>query len=225
MIKLSTAVAGFSVVSAVLLFLVYAFFRRPQGKSAYSIFFCAVVTAALATIQIFHFHYFRAWGVGPLAELPYRLALFVVPSSMYLFSRWATQPSAPFRPIYLLHLLPVLLPFFVDLKIALPILFLTGVGYLLWLAWFLFGLRAHFRKFLFELLCYLVMWITAMATLGFGFIIPFRDDAYFYLFSANAIGLCLAITMVVLIVNSATASSSEGRRSRGRRRSHHPPHR
>jgi hypothetical protein len=204
MIKLSIAVAGFSVLGAALLFLVYAFFRRPQGKSAYSIFFCAVLLAALATIQLFHFQYFRTWAAAPLGELPYRLALFLVPSSLYLFGRWATQPSAPFRPIYLLHLLPVLLLFVVPLQIALPILFLSGVGYLLWLAWFIYGLRAHFKQFLFELFCYLVMWVTAMLTLGFGFAIPFRDDAYFYLFSANAIGLCLGITIVVLITNSAT---------------------
>ena len=54
MIKLSIAVGGFSVVGAALLFLVYSLFRRPQGKSAYSIFFCAVLMAALATIQFFH---------------------------------------------------------------------------------------------------------------------------------------------------------------------------
>lgn len=213
MIKLSIAIAGFSIVAAALLFLVYSLFRRPQGKSAYSIFFCAVLLAALVTIQVFHVRYFRTWATPPLDELAYRLALFVVPSSLYLFGRWATQPSAPFRPIYLLHLLPVLLLFAVPLQIALPILFLSGAGYLLWLAWFIYGLRAHFKQFLFELFCYFVMWVTASLTLAFGLAMPFFDDTYFYLFCTNATGLCLGTTMVVLIANAATARAQRVRAS------------
>jgi hypothetical protein len=213
MIKLSIAVAAFSVVGAVLLFLVYSIFRRPQGKSAYSIFVCAVLMAALATIQFFHLVYFRNWLSPPLGEFPYRLALFLVPSSLYLFGRWATQPSTPFRAIYLLHLLPVLLLFVVPLQIAQTILFLTGAGYLLWLAWFLYGLRAHFRQFLFELFCYFAMWATAFLTIAFGLAMPFFDDTYFYLVCTNAIGLCLATAMVVLIANAATARAQRVRAS------------
>ena len=206
MIKLSIAVAQFSILSAALLFVVYTFFRRGPGKSAYSIFFCAVLLAALATLQVFHIQYFRTWA-PPLSEFAYRLALFVVPLSFYFFARWATQPSERFRLIYLLHLLPVLLLFIIPLHIALSILLLSGVGYLLWLAWFVYGLRAYFKQFLFEFLCFVVMWMTAFSTLAFGFAIPFLDDAYFHIYCANAIGLCLAITIAVLIANSAKAPS------------------
>ncbi|HEY6124125.1 MAG TPA: hypothetical protein VIV63_05710 [Steroidobacteraceae bacterium] len=169
--------------------------------------------------------YFGAWAFAPLNEPVYRLALFIIPSSFYFFARWATQPSERFRPIYLLHLLPVVLLFVVPLKVALPILLLSGIGYLLWVAWFIFGLRSQFKQFLFEFLCFTVLWSTAMAMLAYGLLIPFMDDAFFHLFSANGIGLCLAIILLVLIVNAATASSGEATHSKGRERSHHPPRR
>src|SRR5262245_48319953 len=114
---LNSAVAGFSVVSAVLLFFAYALLIDVQGKSIYSIVSCAVLLAALGSIQIGHLLYFNG-GLEPLGTLYYRLGLFLVPSTFYFFGRWAIQPTQPFRPMLLLHLLPVLLLFLVRLEIA-----------------------------------------------------------------------------------------------------------
>jgi len=197
---ISIAIAGFSAVGAVLLFLVYVFLIDVQGKSAYSVISCAVLLTALAGIQVFHLLHFGG-GPPPLERFPYRLALFAVPSAFYLFKRWAIQPAEPFRPILQLHLLPILLLFFVRLQIALPILLLFGVGYSLWLGHFIYGLRAQRRQFRFEFFYFGVMSVSAVFVLILGLSIPYIDDALFYHFYSWAIGLGFAIVIVALISN------------------------
>lgn len=195
---ISVAVAGFCVVSAVLLFCVYAFLIEAQGKSAYSLISCAVLLAALTCIQLSHLRYFSG-RAPPLDLFAYRLALFVVPSSFYFFGRWAINPNESFRPIALLHLLPILLLFLLPLQFALPILLLFGAGYSIWLGYLVFGLRAQRKQFRFALFYFGVMSVFAVAVLILGFSIPFIDDAVFYYFYSNVIGLALAIMIVALI--------------------------
>lgn len=84
---ISIAVAGFSAVSALLLFCAYAFLINVQAKSAYSVVSCAVLLAALGAIQVTHILYFSG-GAEPLNTIYYRMALFVVPFSFYFFGRW-----------------------------------------------------------------------------------------------------------------------------------------
>jgi AraC-like DNA-binding protein len=195
---ISIAVAGFSAVSAVLLFCAYAFLIDVQGKSAYSVISCAILLAALACIQLSHLRYFSG-GAPPLQFSYYRLALFVVPSSFYFFGRWAIHPTESFRPLALLHLAPILLLFLLRLEIALPILLLFGTGYSVWLGYLAYGLRAQRRQFRFALFYFCVMPAIAVVVLILGFAIPFIDDALFYAFYNSAIGLALAIIMVALI--------------------------
>jgi AraC-like DNA-binding protein len=195
---ISLAVAGFSAVSAVLLFCAYAFLIDIPGKSAYSLLSCAVLVAALACIQICHLRYFGG-GAPPLELFPYRLALFVVPASFYFFGHWAIQPTAPFRPLALLHLSPILLLFLLPLQVALPILLLFGAGYCIWLGYLAYGLRAQRRQLRFALFYFGVMSAIAVIVLVLGFALPLIDPALFYHFYSNAIGLALAIMIVALI--------------------------
>ena len=154
--QVAIAIAGFAAVSAVLLFLAYAAFISVPAKSAYSTGFCAALLAALLAIQIGHLSYFQG-GPEPLEALYYRIGLFVVPSGFYFFGRWAILPSEPFRYVSLVHLLPILLLFVGALEIALPILFLFGTGYALWLGYLVYGLREQRKQFRFELLFFGVM--------------------------------------------------------------------
>lgn len=192
------AVAGFSAVSAVLLFGTFALLLDVQGKSAYSMIWCGILLAALACIQIVHLQYFGG-GAQPLELFPYRLALFAVPSSFYFFGNWAIHPTAPLRPLALLHLLPILLLFLLPLQIALPILLLCGAGYSVWLGYLVYGLRAQRKQFRFALFYFCVMSVMAVSVLALGFAIPFIDDAIFYRFYSNAIGLAFAIIIVALL--------------------------
>lgn len=194
------AVAGFSAVSAVLLLLAYTLLISVPGKTIYSVGSCVVLVSALTAIQVAHLIYFVG-GPEPLQSFYYRLALFLAPSAFYSFGRWAILPGEPFRPTQLIHLLPVPLLFVLPLNIALPILFLSGAGYSLWLGNLVFGLRGQRKQFRFELLYFSVMSVLAVIVLGLGFAIPYIDDAYFYDFYTYAVGLGLAIMLVALVGN------------------------
>ena len=194
------AFAGFSAVSAVLLFLAYALLINVPGKSVYSVSSCAALLAALTLIQIGHLQYFLG-GPEPFASFSYRRGLFVAPSMFYCFGRWAILPTESFRPIQMIHLLPILLLFAVRLDIALPILFLFGAAYSLWLGYVVYDLRDQRKQFRFEFFYFGVMSVFAVIVLGLGFLLPRIDHDYFYYFYSSAIGLAFAIMVVALVAN------------------------
>jgi AraC-like DNA-binding protein len=194
------AVAGFSAISAVLLLLAYALLISASGKSIYSVGSCIALVAALTAIQIGHLAYFLG-GAEPLERSYYLLGLFFAPPAFYLFGRWAILPTEPFRPAQLIHLLPIPVLLMLRQEIALPVLFLSGAGYSLWLGRLVYGLRSQRKQFHFEMLYFTVMSVLAVIVLGFGFSIPYIDHAYFYYFYNSAIGLGLAIMLVALVAN------------------------
>jgi AraC-like DNA-binding protein len=194
------AVAGFAAISAVLLLLAYVLLISVPGKTIYSVASCAVMVTALSAIQFGHLLYFVG-GPEPLQSFYYRLALFVVPSAFYSFGRWAILPGEAFRPAQLIHLLPVPLLFVLPLNIALPVLFLLGAAYSVWLGNLVYGLRSQRKQFRFEFLYFAVMSVLAVIVLGLGFAIPHIDDAYFYYFYNNAVGVGVAIMLVALVGN------------------------
>lgn len=197
---LGITVAGFSTVAAALLLFTYIWLLPLPGKSIYSVLSCSALLGALTCIQIFHLLYFMG-GQEPLEVAYYRFALFVAPSTFYFFGRWALLPTEPLRPLMLLHLLPIALLFVARLEIVLPILFLFGTGYSLWLASLVYGLKAQRKQFRFEFFFFCVMSIMALLVLIFGFSLPYIDHDYFYHFYNVAIGLAFAIIVVALIAN------------------------
>ena len=194
----SILVAGFSVVSAVMLIFAYAFLMRFPNKTWYSLASGALLMAALANIQCVHLLYFLQ-GSEPLANPYYRFWLFVVPSMFFYFGRSIIMPKEPFRPLMLIHLLPIPVLYAIRLEIALPILFMFGTGYSLWLGNLVYGLREQRKQFRFEFFYFAVLSAIAVFVLVLGFSIPYIDDAYFYHFYNNAIGLAFIIIVAALI--------------------------
>lgn len=194
------AFTGFSAVSAVLLFIAYVLLGNVPGKSVYSVSSCAPLLTALALIQIGHLQYFLG-GPEPFKTFFYRLGLFVAPSMFYCFGRWAILPTEPFRPIQVIYLLPILLPFVVRLEIALPILFAFGAVNSLWLGYVVYGMRDRRKQFRFEFFYFGVMSVFAVIVLGFGFLLPHINHDYFYYFYSSAIGVAFAIMIVALVAN------------------------
>lgn len=196
---ISVAVAGFAAVSALLMGFAYTALIQLPFKSAYSITSCAALVIALTLISIGHLLYFQGQQ-APLDHLYYQLGLFIAPTSFFFFGRWALFPSESFRPLLLIHLLPIGL-LFVRLEIALPVLFLFGAGYSLWLGYLVYGLRDRRKQFRFEFLYFGVMSALALIVLGFGFLLPYVEHAYFYYFYNFAVALGLAIMIVALVAN------------------------
>jgi AraC-like DNA-binding protein len=193
-------IAGFSIVSAALLFVVYAYLLTLPTKTAYSILSCFALIAALATLQYGHLAYFLG-GREPFNTAYYHFALYVAPPAFYCFARWAVLPSESVRTTMLLHLLPITLAFVGRTEITLPILFMCGAGYSLWLGNVVYGLRMQRKQFRFEFLYFAVLSIIAVAVLILGFSIPYIDHDYFYYFYCISIGVGIGIMMAALIVN------------------------
>ena len=200
MTQFGLAVAGFCILSSVLLFVAYAVFIRVPVKSAYSILSCAALVAALCAIEIGHWNYFQG-GPPPFETTYYRAAQFTVPSAFYFFGRWAILPTEPFRPQLLIHLAPMLLLFVDSTAIALPILFTFGAAYASWLAYLVYGLRDRRKQFRFEFLYFAVMSLLGVIVLALGFALPYVDDDIFYRVYNIAVGLGIAIMIVALVAN------------------------
>ncbi len=198
--QVGLVIAGFCIISSVLLFIAYAAFIRVPVKSTFSILSCAALVAALCAIEVGHWSYFQG-GPRPFETTYYRVALFTVPSAFYFFGRWAILPTDPFRWPLLIHLAPILLLFVGSLAIALPILFTFGAAYALWLAYLVYGLRDRRKQFRFEFLYFAVMSLLGLIVLALGFALPYVGDGVFYRVYNIAVGLGIAIMMVALVAN------------------------
>jgi AraC-like DNA-binding protein len=198
--QVGLVVAGFCIISSVLLFIAYAAFIRVPVKSAFSILSCAALVAALCSIEIGHWNHFQG-GPRPFETTYYRVALFTVPSAFYFFGRWAILPTEPFRWPLLIHLAPILLVFVGSLAVALPVLFTFGAGYSLWLTRLVYGLRDRRKQFRFEFLYFAVMSLLGVIVLALGFALPYVDDGLFYRVYNIAVGLGIAIMIVALVAN------------------------
>lgn len=87
----------------------------------------------------------------------------------------------------LIHLLPILLLFLVRLEIALPILFLFGAGYSVWLGYVVYDLRARRKQFRFEFFYFGVMSAIAVVVLAMGFSLPYVDHVLLLLLRARGL--------------------------------------
>jgi len=161
---------------------------------------CAGLLGALAVLQYGHLSYFTG-GAEPLTMTYYRVALFIAPPAFYCFARWAVLPSESPRPLMLLHVAPIALVFIPRQEISLPILFMFGAGYSLWLGNLVYGLRDQRKQFRFEFFYFGITSIIALLVLVLGFSIPYIDHDYFYHFYDISIGFGFAIIVVALIVN------------------------
>lgn len=200
MSAIGVVVSGFSIVIAALLLIVYLWLLDLPNKSKYSMLSCAAVLSALTLLQLGHFTYFMG-GVEPLLLTYYKVGIFTAPAAFYFFARWALLPSESFRPLMLLNLLPIALIFVPQPEITLPILFLLGAGYSIWLGNLVYGLRAQRKQFRFEFFYLGLISIIALLVLILGFSIPYIDHDYFYYFYCLSIGASYAVMVAALIVN------------------------
>lgn len=153
---------------------------------------------AMTVIQLGHVSYFLQ-DKEPLGDKVYLFFLFLVPSMFFFFSRSIILPTRPLRPYMLLHLLSIAILYVVRLEIALPIMFLFGATYSVWLGIIIYALRENRKQFRFEVFFFATLSIVAVFVLVLGFSIPYIDDRFFYVVYTNGIGLAFVLTVVALI--------------------------
>ena len=149
MISFALLLSGFSIFCAVSLALTH-FCGSSYQKQPMSRLMGLVLLVALAGVQISNFTWLyldQDWVV----TVPYRMAQFAVAPAFFLFSLPLLRPlsQSTFRPALILHALPVLVfPFFPE-RVSLPMVFIVGAGYLVWLARSLYAIRqgrAYFHQ-------------------------------------------------------------------------------
>lgn len=204
--------AGFSIVSAVILFTVYAFFLRNVNKSWLGFTSCVGLLFCLVLLQLEHMDYLLN-GTDVMFTAWYRFWLFLVPSFFFLFSRAVLLPDSGFRPWLPLLFLPSLFNYWLRPELAVPLLFATGMAFSVWLASLIYGMRAQRERFHIEMFFFGLFSITAVFVLLLGVALPYIENRYFYLFYTNSIGVAfMLITAALMAFPDLLAELSEAAR-------------
>ncbi len=198
-IGITTLIIGFSVFSAIILLLAYAFFLSQMTKTPAGIVACAVLLATLIGLQLQHFRFMRT-GVELFDAVSYVIPLLIAPPAFYFFSREVLLPER--RPSWkdVIHAGPLLLFLWLPANIVAPIAFVIGTGYAFWFTMLVYGMRRQKRRFRFEMFFFSLFAVLALLVLVLGFSIPYLDPALFYFGYANAIGLALLLIVAALII-------------------------
>lgn len=160
---------------------------------------CALIIAGMALLQIEHLDFVLNQS-DPLESLYYRALLFLIPPLFYFFSRFVLFPGYQFKFISLLHFVPFAMVFFVAKEIAVPIAFLIGTSYCLWLSHIIYSVRNHRKRFEIEFFFFAFFSLLAIVVLIFGFTVSFIDNAYFYHFYANGIAVAFVLVTSAFII-------------------------
>ena len=179
---------GFSVFSALSLAITHFRALNYQGQ-ALSRCMGLMLLALLAALQLAHFG-------GLYADLPlvntvaYRALLFAVAPTFFLFSQPLLLPSGQmrWRPVLLLHGLPLVVSLWLPQAVAVPAAFVLGAAYLAWLAWRLYALRADRVRFRLEIVLLGATFVIALVVALLGLLQAKLPGSLFYQLYAIAVG-------------------------------------
>ena len=122
---LALLLSGFTIFSAVLLFVAYALFLPDLQKSALSKLACGALLFGLSLLQ--WCHYLSLLGeFDALANVFYLSMLLLVPACFYYFSRFVLFPNLGLKWLQLIHLLPVIIGLILPIEFIPPVAFVIG---------------------------------------------------------------------------------------------------
>jgi AraC-like DNA-binding protein len=190
---------GFSIIIAMTLFVTYLFFIEHVNKTWVALCSCGGLLGGLSLAQFSHYTFYVS-GADPLSTVSYRFLILFLPPMFYFFSRAILFPDRKVKPLHVLHFLPLPLAFIAPREVTVPIAFLIGTGYCLWLTSIVYKLRAARKRF--GLVFFFLGFFTVIAiiVLIIGFTASNFDQSYFYHFYTNGIGLSLVLVTGTLIV-------------------------
>ena len=158
-----------------------------------------VFLLALSGLQVAHFGWLyldQPW----VASIPYRMTLFAVAPAVFLFSQPLLRPQtkASIEPRLLGHLCPVLISPFLPSGVALPLAFIVGSGYLLWLGRSLYALRRERAGFQREMILLGGVFAIALGVSVLGWVQAALADKLFFSCYAIAIGMAFFLVQTAL---------------------------
>jgi AraC-like DNA-binding protein len=196
--SLALLLAGFSIFSAITIALTHFRSEQYQGQDM-SRAMGLILLLALCGVQLAHFVWLYlddAW----VATLPYRMTLFSVAPAFFLFSQplLNTQGLRPIRPGLLGHAVPVVISPLLPKSLALPLAFIIGAGYLLWLARSLYVIRHERVNFHMEIFLLGGVFIIAIGVSVLGLAQSALPEKQFFSLYTIAIGLAFFLVQTTL---------------------------
>lgn len=190
--------AGYSLICALALAMGHVGRKRyPLQQRAAGL----LLLAALAWLQGCHVAWLYA-GLPWPAQPGYRLALFAVAPAFYLFSRPLLDPATPLAASRrgLWHWLPLALALLLPAAAAQGLAFVIGAGYLLWLGYRLYPLRAERDNFRLEISLLGSAFVIACAVALLGLQPGWLPGTLFHALYASAIGGALLLVQLALLL-------------------------
>jgi AraC-like DNA-binding protein len=196
--SLALLLSGFSIFCAAALALTH-FCGASYQRQAMSRAMGLVLLIALSGLQIAHFtwlYHDQAW----VETVPYRMAQFAVAPAFFLFSNPLLRPQSQpgFRPTLLWHAVPVLFFPLLPERLSLPLVFIVGAGYLLWLARSLYALRRERASFHLEIILLGGVFAIAIGASVLGLVQVSLLGKLFFSLYAIAIGAAFLLVQIVL---------------------------
>lgn len=205
-ISLALLLIGFSLFSAISMALTH--FRCDHGQSPpLARLMGLLLLSALGALQLAHFGWLyldQPW----VDTLPYRMALYVVAPSFFLFSQPLLHPQSQtaVTPALLWHALPLLLAAWLPGNVALPLAFMVGAAYLLWLGRRLLALRAVRANFQQEILLLGAVFVIAVTVSLLGLVQSALPARLFFCLYASAIGAAFFLVQTTLLLRPALSA-------------------
>ncbi len=158
---------GFSLLAAPVLLIAYLFFLREMEKSLVGRIACIGLLGSMLGLQAYHLAFLQS-GAEPFTYRAYMLLLLATPPAFFFFSREVLVPGSTRSALHFLHLVPLVAGPFLPLAWVPPLSFVLGAGYSIWFAMYVFGLRRHVHRYLFELFffCYFAVLAITMLVLA-----------------------------------------------------------
>lgn len=206
MISLALLLIGFSLFSAASLALTH--FRSDQYRDQpMSRRMGLLLLAALCFLQAAHFGWLYL-DLPWMETLIYRMTLFAVAPAFFLFSQPLLEPdvSSSFRPAMAAHVLPVAMAPFVADDLSLPLAFIVGAGYLLWLGRRLYALRAERENYRREIILLGGVFGIALGVSVLGLLQAALTGKLFFSLYGIAIGAAFFLAQTALGLRPALAA-------------------
>ncbi len=194
---LAQLLIGFSLFSAILLIFAHAVqhHEQQQFSSKLAGFF---LIASLGLIQGLNLQLLLDPGSSFFSPL-YIALLFCIAPSFYFYSRRLLTLEVGFNTGHCLHALPIVISLLFPLKWLIPLAFLIGSGYLLWLARAVYGLRGQRQRFKLELFALAVLFLIAIGVILLGFVWPLINDLNFITAYSILIGLAFFVVLFMFL--------------------------
>ena len=189
---------GFSFGSAILLALTH-FTRARYQDLRLSRYMGLLLLVGLCGLQLSHFLWLyldQNW----VATDEYKIFLFVIAPSFFLFSHPILTARTNTSPKFtqLGHGVPVAIAPFLPSALAIPMAFLVGSAYLIWLASSMFKLRREKENFQLEIILLSSVFIIAIAVAILGFEQASPNGKLFFSIYSIAIGLAFLLVQIAL---------------------------